>query len=228
MTTKKRSFSWMTALAAGVVLSWSPVAAEPIQPEQGFYAGLVLAQNPIGGDFNGSQILVAKGSNPQVLLVPDVEDKRAVGLALGARFARSALEFEYRQSEHVASFGPAKGTAEQTSFAMNWKFFFRPQARFQPTLLAGWIPYAPLEVRDAAATRRRVGNASFNTSIFGSYQYGFGATVLLHPRMSLSGTYTKRILRYSGAKGVGSSGGPIEDPLDASASEFVAGLGFTF
>lgn len=190
--------------------------------KKGFYVGVTVPYNTIGGDFDGETALIAPG---EVILVPKVESNYGWGILIGGRGPSSAIELSYLRSTHDVTWLGAKGEADYNMVNLDFKGFFLADKPTQPYLLLG-LCFPWLVVKDASAdVYGDVGDATFKGI---GLNLGGGLAYYLHPKVSISGGVIYRWISYGSAEGVSGTDRDMEDRLGGSGLNFNVMTTFTF
>lgn len=201
-------------------------AEEKFYAKEGFYMGITLPYNTIGGDFEGNSMLIGPD---EIILVPKVEGDFGWGIALGGRGKKWAGELSYLRSTHNVTWLGAQGEAVYNLVTLDFKRYFLVDKSVQPYILLGWIPSAWLTVKDGSAdVFGRVGDATFIEIFSAGLDLGGGLAFYLHPRVAINTGILYRLVYFATAEGVIGEPGDIEDSLNASGLSYNVGLTFTF
>ena len=192
----------------------------------GLYFNAHLPYHSTEGDLKGNSILQ---TSKEIFLVPQVEPGTGLGFTIGTRKGNLAVEFSYDRTNHMITFNSAEGEATLTTFSLDYKFFMLQDKKLQPYLDLGWVPFATLRVKDAAATIATepvVSDAKYTGGI-GAYKIGIGVLVIPIKWIMLHGEFNYRLSRYrSVASGDDFLPIEIEKPLKGNGMNFAVGLSF--
>lgn len=172
--------------------------------DNGFYAGLFLSYNEIGGGFKGSSVLVDR---EELILVPKVDSASGVGIVLGFQNSLtpihskvSAFELSYMQSSHDVSFqGNLKNTAVFSMAGLDYSARFFPDQALQPGLMIG-VGMPVLKVRNYSID---IDENTSDATFSGAYaRMGAGLSYYFTPRLALRGNVMYRWTSFSDVKGI--------------------------
>lgn len=190
-------------------------------PRKGFYFDVHGMWAQLGGDFDGDTFLM--GSTDSIS-IPDADSGVGFGLAFGHRWNRHAIELAFTQTQHDGSI-PASSGGDITydSLAFDWRYFFRPEERFQPFFQAGFgLALATLE--DASSGGSGTGDADLSGLEIG---LGGGAEYYLSECWSLGLRALYRQAFFDTAEGVDGDSGSIDESVDGGGLALVFGVAFT-
>lgn len=190
-------------------------------PRRGFYIDVHGMWAQLGGDFDGDTLLV--GSTDSIV-IPDADSGLGFGLAFGHRWRRHALELAFTQTQHDGSIPAATGgDITYNALDLDWRYFFRPDERFQPFVQAGF-GFALATLEDASSGASGVGDADLSGLELG---LGGGAEYYLSERWSLGLRALYRQAFFDTAEGVDGDSGEIDESVDGGGLALVLGITFT-
>jgi hypothetical protein len=194
--------------------------------KQGFYLGVTGNYNTIGGDFDGKTV---EGSFNEVVAVPKVDDALGVGIVLGYRAQKGAIELSYVRSQHDTTFlGYPLGDATYNTINVDGKYFFNSDQPLQPFLLLGmcfpWLKVKNSSVSSEDFETLQSGDATF----YGiGLNLGTGIAYYLNPRVAITGGITYRLNAYTGISGEVTSG-KLDENLFGGGANINFGITYTF
>lgn len=191
--------------------------------KQGFYMGLGIPYNTIGGDFDGKSSLI--GANDLIIL-PEIDGGIGFGILLGYGFTKDmALELSYFGTSHNAEFLGGRGDVDYNVLNLDLKFSFLTEQPTQPYLLFG-LGLNEIVVKDGSVNffTGQVGDGTFTG---GSFNLGAGVDHYFTPNISLGAGLIYRIVRYDEAEGVTDSGS-INDKLNGDGFGLVISTAYHF
>lgn len=192
-----------------------------VYAKSGFYIGLNVPYNTIGGDFDGKRIMV---SIDDLILVPKIDSNFGWGVTLGTRSEKGAIELNYVRSKHDGTWMGLKGESVFNMVSVDFKGFFLTDKPIQPFLLYG-IGYSRLVVKDGSVNEKGdVGDGTF--SGLGA-NLGAGLAYYIHPRFSVHGGIIYRAILYFIGEGV-KSYGTFDENLYGGGLSGNIGVTYTF
>lgn len=183
---------------------------------KGFYAGLALPYHSLGGDFDGTKILM---DSVETYYVPKVDPAPAYGIVAGyrGRITESqqkaidgALEVTFAAGKHGASFNGKSYDAYYSQLDFDLKAFFRADKRFQPYGGIG-LSFSWLTAKGLVATLAETGDAVYSGM---SLNLSAGAGYFVSKNVMLDLGLTCRAGGFSAAKGVANEVKGIDNALD--------------
>lgn len=197
-------------------------AGKTVYAKSGFYIGLNAPYNTIGGDFDGTSILLGEDD---LILVPKINSNFGWGVTLGSRGENAAVELNYVRSKHDATWMGAKVESIFNMVSLDFKGFFLTNKPIQPFLMYG-IGYSWLDVKDGSVNKKLVvGDATYSG---GGANLGAGLAYYIHPRVSVHGEIIYRAIWYVYASGVEGSGAVLDEYLYGGGLCGNVGLTYTF
>lgn len=191
-------------------------------PERGFYIDVHGMWAQLGGDFDGDTFL--QGSTDSIA-IPDADSGLGLGLAFGHRWREHAVELAFTQTQHDGSIPTFSGgdiTYDAVDF--NYRYFFRPDERFQPFVQAGF-GYALATLEDSSMGASGTGDADLSGLEIG---VGGGAEFYVTERLSLGVRALYREAFFDTAEGVDGDSGEIDESVDGGGLALLVGVTFTF
>ena len=191
--------------------------------KQGFYMGLGIPYNTIGGDFDGKSSLI--GANDLIIL-PEIDGGLGLGILLGYGFTKdTALELSYFGTSHNAKFLGGSGDVDYNVLNLDLKFSFLTEQPTQPYLLFG-LGFNQIAVKDGSVNlfTGQVGDGTF-TGV--GFNLGAGVDHYFTPNISLGAGLIYRIVRYDEAEGVTDSGS-IDSKLNGDGFGLVLSTAYHF
>jgi hypothetical protein len=223
--TRNRLVGVLVSLVLSVATASGGSEKEPGYVKNGFYVGALSTFNIVTGDFDGSTFLV---SSSAIYDVPDVDSGPGLGLVLGCRFERGAIEVGYQRSIHTthSSFvDVGESTAAYNVIDFNVKFDvlqsvdFLARHRIKPYVLFGvGIPW--LTIEDSATHGYSLEDETF---VGFDLAVGTGVAYYFHPQWAVTGGL---IYRWNWFGSV--SGATIADSLTEHALGITVGIAYTF
>lgn len=226
----KRTYSDVTnkvvvLLAAFLLVAPKANAQEKrIYAKSGFYIGVTAPRNSVEGSFDGESVLTGGG---EIIFVPKVVSNFGVGALIGGRAGKSALELSYQRSRHNVTFMEATGKADYHVLGLEARYYLVSKEAVQPFVLIGGV-LDWLVVREGSATEDKLGDATFEG---GGFSFGGGLAIYVHPRISISGEGSYRLIGYGGehaVKGVLNEWTAISGDFSGGGVNAALGLRFTF
>lgn len=166
---------------------------------QGFYLGVNLPYNSIGGDFNSTGTLFSPDTG-ETFYFAEPDDAFGFGIAGGFRGPSYAIEFAYMRSEHddfsqVDPLG-GPGTSILDVVSLDFKWFFLADRNIQPYLLLGgsWINF---EQENRAGIVFATDASYDNLAI----DFGGGISFFVNRNLSLNTGITYRWTQFDQAHG---------------------------
>ncbi len=191
--------------------------------KQGFYLGVGIPYNTIGGDFDGKTLLI--GANDFIIL-PEIDGGLGLGILLGYGFTKEvALELSYFGTSHNAKFLGGSGDVDYSVFNLDLKYSFLTERPTQPYLLFG-LGFNQIVVKDGSVDffTGEVGDGTF-TGL--GFNLGAGVDHYFTPHFSVGAGLIYRIVRYDEAEGVTDSGS-IDDELNGDGFGLVLSTAYHF
>jgi opacity protein-like surface antigen len=206
--TKKPLFSVLVA----VLLVFGAVATATAK--QGFYLGMGLPYNTIGGDFDGSSGL--QGGN-DIILQPKIDGAFGLAVMGGYRITPHwAVELDAIGSSHDGKWGQMTERVQYFSFSVNGKYYVGASQTTQPYFLLG-ISGNLLVVKDGSKDTLS-GAVDDGTFSGAGVNVGTGVDEYVGQNVTVSLGALYRYVGYTDAQGVNTSG---------SIDKTVNGSGFT-
>jgi opacity protein-like surface antigen len=200
----------MKRLLFAAALLFSIMTARSLSAEapllQGFYAGLAFPYHSIGGDFDGSKILIDAASG-ETYFVPKIDPAVAYGVLAGYRgritesqknAVDGALEVTYASGKHGASFNGASADVNFAELYFDLKAFFKAETRLQPYGGVG-LSFSWLTAKNLVSNLITTGDALYQGIGF-NLEAGAGYFVSKNVMVDLGMIY--RIGGFTTAKGV--------------------------
>ncbi len=193
----------------------------------GVFVALNLPRNSVGGDFDGTNMLV---SDNEVMAVPKLNTKFATAFAIGYRWERSAIEFSYSKTSYKAKWLGSEVAAETRTFSFDYRGYsksFLIASRPAQAFVQTGFSVVPLKAKDAAVAvvndEYVFGDANF-TGV--GFTLGGGIETAIAGRLGLSFGVGYRLLRYFSCEGALGNSTIIEDGL--SGNGFLTTLNLNF
>jgi opacity protein-like surface antigen len=165
--------------------------------KQGFYLGLAIPYNTIGGDFDGE---TAFAGASDVIIVPKIDGAFGYGILAGYE-ANNGLAFElsYQGSKHNAKWMGGTGKVDYSVINLDLKYNFDASESTQPYVLVG-INIDTLVVKDGSSTfSGQIGDATYTGA---GFNLGAGVNQYVNPNVSIGLGLTYRLVAYDQAEGV--------------------------
>jgi hypothetical protein len=207
--------------------------AKPSYPKSGLYIGLIAPQTGIGGDFDGTKLVVATG---EAVVIPKIDSKLGLGFRIGYRTSSLAYELSRVSQTLSATWAGAPTTVKASTYSFDIKYLTKPFLVSEfPSQFFGLIGVAipSLTVKDGAI-------ASSERDYYGSefeggdghflgfgLNMGIGLDVALQDRIIASACLGYRLLNFAGAKGVSGDLLRVQDGIKGSGTTMSVGLSFT-
>lgn len=119
------------------ISSW----ADDQEAKYSFFFGPLVSYNSLGGDFNGSNIILAKDATATtsavpLVILPSIQNSIAYGFVLGVKTGQVSLEASYSYSSHdVNSFLHGNSYSRKADYriiSLDGKYYLSPDSRIQP------------------------------------------------------------------------------------------------
>jgi hypothetical protein len=196
----------------------SPVLAKP-----GFYLGLGIPYNTIGGDFDGTSGFT--GAN-DAIIVPKIDGAFGYGMLAGYQADNGlAFELSYLASKHDAKWMGATGKVDYSVVNLDLKYSFNTSQPTQPYLLGG-INLDTLVVKDGSVnfTTLEVGDATYTGT---GFNLGLGVDQYLNSHVSAGLGLTYRFVKYDRAEGV-TDKGKLDSSLNGNGVSLMLDAAYHF
>lgn len=213
-----------------LVISQLKATERPVEPptaNKGVFVALNLPRNSVGGDFDGTNMLI---SDNEVMAVPKLNSKFATAFAIGYRWQRSAIEISYSKTSYKAKWLGTEVAAETRTFSIDYRGYsksFLIASRPAQAFVQTGFSVVPLKAEDAAVAVVN-GNYVFGDASFTGFGFtlGGGIETGISGRLGLSFGVGYRLLRYLSCEGALGSSTPIQDGL--SGNGFLTTLNLNF
>lgn len=195
------------------------------EAREGFYLGLHGTWAQLDRDFDGETVLVGAD---ETIAIPDADDGAGLGLAIGHRWERNALELDVSVIQHDGTLpgGVPGGDVTYTAVDANWRYFFRHDRHLQPFVQATLgLAFASLEDASADNLTAEIGDADLAGVELG---LGGGLEYYLSERWSFGVRVAYRQTYFDSAEGVTGDEGDIDDTIEARGVTVAFGTAFTF
>jgi opacity protein-like surface antigen len=192
---------------------------------EGFYLAVHGAWAQLDRDFDGDVLL---SSTAETIAVPDADDGAGLGIAVGHRWERNALELDVTVTEHDGTLpaGASGGDVTYGALDASWRYFFRPDRHLQPFFQATLgVAVATLEDAAIDTTSLEVDDAELAGVEFG---LGGGVEYFLTERWSLGLRALYRQTYFDMAEGVSDDESDIDHSVEARGWVLSIGTAFTF
>ena len=193
--------------ASFVLAPTAPVAAQEqssgYAKQGGFVSFTFMPGFTFDGDFFDGQTGYKEIDGEELLVLPKLDKQPLMRGILGFRGKRASLELSYDRTQHDGNFMGETMTATFQAVNADVRYFFAPDSRVQPHVLAGgsfpWLRVQEGSVLDPNADVLSFGDARFrgygvNTEV--------GVTVYPHPQFGVGVGYSYRVIWFDRASGV--------------------------
>jgi hypothetical protein len=198
--------SLVVLLEIGAGRAW---AQDESFAKTGPYLGVVssLGTTFEGNSFDGQHFLYDAS---QIVLIPRLGPTEGLGLVVGGRSRKAAIELSYVRAEHSASFDGSRLDVRSHVVNVDGKRFFASRFPAQPYISGGLaIPW--IDVKDGSATMTSDGNA---TLLGVGFNVGAGVAIYPNPRVGLTLGYNYRVAVFPRVKGATGSFIDIDDRFE--------------
>jgi opacity protein-like surface antigen len=196
--------------------------ASAVLANEGFYLGLGIPYNTIGGDFDGESVFVGASD---LIIVPEIDGALGFGI-LGGYQANNGLAFElsYLASSHDAKWLGASGDVDYSVVNLDFKYNFSTDRPTQPYLLLGLGLHEVVVVDGSVSVSGQIGDATYTGT---GFNIGAGVDQYVNPNVSIGLGLTYRIVEYDEAEGVVGKG-KLDDSLNGDGFGLVLDAAYHF